>query len=468
MITDAPGKGLRLTVCKLGKDREVKEELYSKTFDPKITKELRLYISKGEDSLLINTHSKIKVRVIGKGKKSVNVIESGSKVELYADKDNALITGEISAIRKHISADSMNTAFMAQNPYNAIKPMLMVGYNVDDGILLGPSVKIIRQGFRKKPYASMQQITFLHAFNPNSYRLRYHGEWLGVLGKADFVTNARVYSPNVQNFFGMGNGSEFDKDNHTIKYYRARFDVYQVDPAIRWKTNEFTSLSIGPSFQYYHFDKDGNKGRFINNSSELYSHDRDVILNDKLFAGAVANLTVDRRNNKLLPTNGGYMNVKVQGYKGLNDASGSFVQLIPEICMYKALNQQSSIVIANRIGGGIGIGKMPFYQSMFLGGHENLLGFRQYRFAGQHMVYNNFELRLKLAKIGSYILPGQLGMIGFYDAGRVWADENNSSTMHQGVGGGIYFAPAQMLVLQVLVGHSTEGWFPMVTTGFRF
>ncbi len=31
------------------------------------------------------------------------------------------------------------------------------------------------------------------------------------------------------------------------------------------------------------------------------------------------------------------------------------------------------------------------------------------------MFYNNLELRIKLADIANYILPGQLGLTGFYD-----------------------------------------------------
>ena len=144
------------------------------------------------------------------------------------------------------------------------------------------------------------------------------------------------------------------------------------------------------------------------------------------------------------------------------------MQLIPEVAVYKSLNKRSTLVVANRLGGAVTIGKAAFYQSAFLGGHENLFGFRQYRFAGEHMIYNNLEFRLKLANFASYILPGQFGMTGFYDVGRVWEKNESSNIWHQGVGGGFYFAPAQMAVFQVTAGWSKEGWFPYVIMGFRF
>jgi hypothetical protein len=39
------------------------------------------------------------------------------------------------------------------------------------------------------------------------------------------------------------------------------------------------------------------------------------------------------------------------------------------------------------------------------------------------MVFNNFQARFRLAEIPGYILPGQLGLSGFCDVGRVWIKE---------------------------------------------
>ena len=84
------------------------------------------------------------------------------------------------------------------------------------------------------------------------------------------------------------------------------------------------------------------------------------------------------------------------------------------------------------------------------------------------MLYNNLEARIKVANVASYLLPGQLGIIGFYDIGKVWQKGYNSKTLHQGAGGGIYFAPAQMAVFQFVLGSSGEGLYPYFTMGFRF
>jgi len=84
------------------------------------------------------------------------------------------------------------------------------------------------------------------------------------------------------------------------------------------------------------------------------------------------------------------------------------------------------------------------------------------------MPYNNLEARIKLANFASYIFPGQIGITRFYDVGRVWAQHENSREWHNGAGGGLYFAPAQMAVLRVVAGYSREGWYPYIAPGFRF
>ncbi|MGC4101510.1 BamA/TamA family outer membrane protein [Ferruginibacter sp.] len=469
-ITDAPNKGLEIVIRKINKDGKIKEQLYRRVFDPSITKEIRLYVHEGDDSVIVNNHASIKLRIIGtEGAKKYSIINSSRKLQLYGKTNGVSINNTGGKLKQHLSDDPANTAYMPTNSYNKIIPMLNVGYNLDDGPMLGASVKFINQGFRKKPYASMQIISFTHAFSSKAYKINFHSEWLNAIGKTDIITNVKLLAPdNTQNFFGIGNNTVYNKSATPIKYYRARFSIYQADALLRKRFDKKNTLSFGPSFQYYHFDTDDNTGRFITNSSLIGSYDSSTIASDKAFAGIVVNFVRDNRANKIMPVRGSYLSLKTQAYAGVNDHSKNFVQVIPEFAFYKKLSRKGNIVFANRTGAGITFGKTTFYQAQFLGGHENLYGYRQYRFAGDQMLYNNAELRIKLAQAGSYILPGQLGLVGFYDAGKVWADGHDSKKIHQGVGGGIYFAPAQIAVLQLVMGHSPEGWYPYFSLGFRF
>lgn len=468
-FTDEPGKGMEVAIRKISKKGRISDLMYKRVFDPAVTKEIRLYLYKGDDSVYINNTSSIKIRIIGrKGEKVYNVAHSETNVKVYGKPEDVSAQGETRKLDMHLSADSANTAYVPTNPYNRVLPVINAGYNKDNGVLFGLSVKFINQGFRKVPYSSMQQLSFLHAFSTDAYSFGFHSEWLRALGKADVLTDLKILAPdNTQNFFGVGNNTVFNKTGDYVHYYRTTFSVYELNPALRWRNKDVT-LSIGPSMQYYRFDKDDNKGRLIQTPGLIGTYDSSTIDKAKLFGGIRINFVKDGRNDALLPTEGVYAHVGVLAYAGLNGYAKSFIQVTPEIAFYKSIDRQSALVVADRLGGGAGFGKTAFYQSLFLGGHENLLGYRQYRFAGQYMLYNNLEARIRLAQIGSYILPGQLGLLGFYDAGKVWQSGHNSSEIHQAVGGGLYFAPAQLAVLQFVAGYSKEGWYPYFTLGFRF
>ena len=474
-ITDTLDGKLNLAVFKITKKNETGKLLYNRVIDPSVTKELHLYMYGGEDNIHItNNSSPVKIRITGDGISAKQYQFEGKarylrKIHVYEGDSSAVFSGQTRPVHLHLSNDADNSAVKLTDRYNKTIPLLTAGFNADDGLILGAGIRWIKQGFRKTPYASTQEFIFAHSFSTDAFRFVYKGEWIDVFGKTDLTLNAKAFAPdNKQNFYGRGNASEFDKTGNFKRYYRARFDYYEVNPSFRWRNEKGSSLSLGPSFQYYHMDPNDNKDRFIANTSLLHSYDSSTLANDKTHAGIVADYTYDSRNNILLPTAGSYINFKLQGYTGLNSYSKSYMQFTGQIAVYKNLDRKSNFVIVDRIGGGVTAGKSAFYQSLFLGGQDNLQGYRQYRFAGEHMAYNNFEARIKLANLASYVLPGQLGLIGFYDIGKVWQKGYNDKVWHQGAGGGIYFAPAQMLVVQLVAGNAGEGWYPYFTLGFRF
>ena len=122
---------------------------------------------------------------------------------------------------------------------------------------------------------------------------------------------------NTANFFGLGNETEYDKTGDYKTYYRTRYSTYQVDPALRFRKNTRSSFSIGPSLYFYVFDKEENKGRFINNVDEIGSYDSATIEKEKWHLGIVANYTRDKRSNAVFPQWGTFINVRLQAYHGI-------------------------------------------------------------------------------------------------------------------------------------------------------
>jgi hypothetical protein len=468
-ITDS-GKAVQITIRKINKNGELKDTLMSKIYPASLTKEIRLFVAKGDDSVVVNNNSAIKLRIIGgKGQKAYNIINSRKKIKLY-DREEESYYSETGKLKKHLSKDSLNTAFIPTNLYSTALPLVTASVNGDDGFVLGLGIRYLQQkGFRKAPYTSLQQFMIAHSFSTQAFNLRYNGEWISAVGKADFVAIANIKAPdNTQNFFGRGNETTFDKTGNFKRYYRTRFNIVEVQPALRWRGRKGSAISIGPALQYYHLDEKENAGRFIKNTALINSYDSAIISKDKTHLGIVTNYTLDQRNNTVLPTWGSYVNVQLRAMGGLNDDTKSFVQITPEVALYKSLNKRGSLILSDRIGGGVTLGKTTFYQSLFLGGQGNLYGYRLYRFAGQHSVYNNLELRLVLSNFGNYIVKGQIGLGGFYDIGRVWEKGEHSEKWHNGVGGNIYFAPASLVVLKMNVAYGSDGWYPFFTAGLRF
>ncbi|HJP64076.1 MAG TPA: BamA/TamA family outer membrane protein [Mucilaginibacter sp.] len=470
-ITDAPNNGLTITAMKINKKGKLRDTLLKEIYDPAITQEIRLFTADGEDHVTLNTsHTDIKLRLVGgEGQKEYEVINSNNKVKLYGKPANHTFIGDSTRFRTHFNNDTATTAIHNSNLYSVWMPLVTANVNRDDGFLLGLGFRYTGQsGFRKFPYTTLQELMVTHSFSTDAFSINYSGTWTKAVGKADLLMQAVIKAPdNTMNFFGRGNGSVYDK-NADIGFYRIRFNTYDFNPALRWHTPSGSTFSIGPSLSYYTLDLSDNTGRLINDPAMIGSYDSTTVSKDKIHAGVVMHYINDTRNNPIFPSSGIYINLKVQGYAGLNTYSKSFAQIIPEIAFYRAIGSNSRFVIAERVGGGVTIGQTAFYQSLFLGGQGNLLGYRQNRFAGQHLFYNNLEGRLRLGDLASYIIPGQFGLSAFYDAGRVWNKNDQSDAWHQGVGGGFYFAPAALTVFQLQAGYSKEGWFPSFSLQFRF
>jgi len=471
LITTDTTKSTRITVSKYEKKNKLTDTIFTMVYKPNVTHEIRLYTQGGDDRLLIdNTGSTIPVKVIDSaGHKEINVKSDNHRLKVYGPASLHSFAGNHDDIVKHLKEDSLNRKFVPVNLYNVWVPLATVASNRDDGFLLGLGFRYTgKDGFRKSPYSMRQELLLTHSFATNAFRIRYKGEWMGVISSADLVMDAFVQAPdNTMNFFGKGNETSLNKTGDYRRFYRARFDTYQFDPTLRWHTGRVSTFSAGPSLQIYHLNADNNLDRLVSYPGLLHSSDSTTLDHDKVQLGLSASFNSDKRDNQILPAKGYYFNINAQGYEGLNADSRSYAQIRTDFTYYQKIDSAGRFVLWNRTGGGVSAGHPGFYQSMFLGGQGNLLGYLQNRFSGDHMVYNNFQGRFKLANIAGYILPGQLGLLGFYDLGRVWSKGEQSDKWHQGAGGGLYFAPASLTVIQILAGHSEEGWYPYLSLNFR-
>jgi hemolysin activation/secretion protein len=124
--------------------------------------------------------------------------------------------------------------------------------------------------------------------------------------------------------------------------------------------------------------------------------------------------------------------------------------------------------LALRAGGQRVWGTFPFHDAAFLGGASTLRGWGEQRFAGHAAAFGNAELRIFLAKF-FLLVPGDLGLFGLADAGRVFASDDRSSEWHTGFGGGVWIAPlTRSNTLSVGVARGAERTGVYVRSGFLF
>lgn len=336
-----------------------------------------------------------------------------------------------------------------------------------DGLFLGVSYKITSKKRGITPFSSKQKISALKSLKTKAIVFEYEGEWLSVFKNTDITFDGLAdIKGNIMNFFGRGNETNFDESGDFRTYYRTNFSFYQLDPALRFHLSKTTSISVGPSFQHFAFNPGDNAERYINTPEIISQFDN--LQEDKSHAGLQLTFNWDKRDDTKLPTRGINFSIRIHGYEGLNNFSNAYAQAFPQFSFYKSLDSRGKLVLANRTGAGFTIGETAFYQSAFLGSQDNLLGFRKFRFAGDHLLYNNLELRLAINPFLSKILGDKTGLIGFYDLGRVWIEDDHSKSIHHGYGAGVYVSPFNRFFVRGVLGFSDERMQPTVALRQRF
>lgn len=459
---------------KINKSGEQTTKLYERTFLYNETKEIILY-GMGEDDKFVlhgNARKTIRVRIVGgEGDDEINneaAHTTPSKTMVYdllSEKNR--FSGPL---KKQLSDNpEVNEWDRFAYKYNVAFPFISVNYNPDDGVYLGASVKYTVQGFRRDPFKLQHQLVANHSLATNAWNFRYNLDVTDAIGKLDLLVRSDMRAPNnTINYFGMGNQSVYDKSVHnSILYYRTRFTLADLGLLLKADPSQHVSISAGPAFQFFSMNKDDNKNRFIT-YPYLNGLDSASLFKNKAYLGGAVNVSIDNRNNKLMPGRGVNWQTTLRSYHGLTGVSHDYTQLSTDLSVFTSFSTMAGVVIATRIGAGINFGGYEFYQAQFLSGTENLRGFRKYRFAGDKMAYNNTELRIKVADFQTYLFPGRLGLLFFNDVGRVWTKNTDGGGWHDGYGGGLWVSPLGRFVVTASLTHSNEGTLPMISFGFQF
>ncbi|HSU51882.1 MAG TPA: BamA/TamA family outer membrane protein, partial [Segetibacter sp.] len=464
-----------IRIYAINKQDSANKIVYNRVFDSRHTSDIRLYALGGNDVFSVSGKEKspIKVRMIGgDGLDKFYVdkdVHNKSKLYVYDRSDQENVFPSTSSARIKASNDSSANTYDKHNfKYDKLGPIITILYTLDQGLLLRAGIGYEKHGFRKEPFAEKHLLSANYATERNSFMLEYSAYLTKVLKNNDVSIDFISRGPrNVSNFFGLGNETDFaNTEGKEINYYRNRFDVVSADIKLVRPLTKSITVNAGLAGQYYTSAQANNFTHFFQNYNELRPDDN--VFSHRYYAGLVVGSSIDTRNNGLFSSKGIFWETEVSAMRELAGNKTSFGKVVSELNFYIPLLKDSNIVIANRVGGGTTIGSPMFFQSMQLGGIRNLRGFHTYRFTGKTMFYHNLDVRCKLFDFNSYLFPGTVGVVGFNDVGRVWLPGEASNKWHHGYGGGIYIIPADLLLVQALVGHSVEGTMPYISVGFTF
>ena len=435
---------------------------YERVFMPGETQEVRLFGLADDDTFRLadDVPRGIRFRLVGGGGEDVFNTQGRARTWVYDDKseDNRILNKRFGVVNMISSRDDVNDyIFREDRTYNTRRfPQLLGGFNVEDGVLIGLGATYTQRGFRVQPFKSRQQVSALLAPGPQAYQIRYSGIFNDAYRHFDVVAGAAVVDPALQNFYGLGNETVYDK-NRGFRYYRVRYSYATADLAVRRRLLENKlSIALGPTLYHYWQDEDDAEGRVLENP-EAVGLNRATVFSPLLYAGGRLSVNFQSIDNLLLPTRGARWTNDLTVMGGLNELSSPISRFTSDLEVYAPLSDNKRFVTVLRGGGGhVFSESFEYFQAVTLGANNALRGFRKSRFAGNSALYGSAELRARLFKFKSRLVPGDLGVLGFGDSGRVWLDGEKSDTWLKDVGGGIYYTPFNVALISLLISVSEE------------
>lgn len=454
-----------VVMLKTSKNGKVEGELYRRVFHRRETREICLYGLGGNDQFIMRGEAAggITIHAVG-GTGDDSFADSlrggGKKNRFYDSEAGSLLSGPQSAIK--ITSDPFYNDYDGFFEFPRTYPFAAAWYTSDDGVILLGGAAIKEHAFKKRPYARQHTISGSFATEPSALKFHYgltfrqtFGRFWHTLLGADYGNNN-----NFRNFYGLGNetSNEVELDSARIFMGSLDFEVpFRYESVTGWTFEAAPKVNMinvrDDQRPFDHVQQPGLSG---------------FTTNTQWFAGARFNLDLKYQDDRDNPRHGYRWPTTLDANGGIKNAPDSYARLESALSLYASPWMRRQLTLGLRIGGAHNAGTFPFHAANTLGGTTNLRGYRKDRFSGRTSLYANTDLRVSLFKIGGDLLPGTLGLLGFFDVGRVWTDGESSSKWHPGYGAGVWYDFAGEFVLRFSVGHSTEDNTFLFGPGFFF
>jgi hypothetical protein len=400
----------------------------SAVFFPFETEEVRLHLHGGRDVVTVGGDgSAIRLRVIGGGEaRVVNTTEAGG-VRLYATGSDSA-AGRVGVDRRTPVEPPLRRPYEYWRDWGSRSfPVWWFTSGPDLGVTLGGGVTRTTYGFRRFPYASLVRFRAGFAFDAARPRADLEVEWHHENSRRRTVLAARGSGIEVVRFHGLGNATALTEPD---AYYRVRQEQLRFAPAVHFPLHARLHLTVGVL---------GERIRTRADTGRIIAATAPAGTGTVWQAALRAEVDLDSRDLAANPTRGFTVHVGGRLYPPLGDVEAVYGTLEGAATTYLTAPLPLRPTLALRAGGKHVWGPYPFFEAAFIGDARTARLGHQHRFGGDAAVYGNAELRLRFGRF-FFVVPGELGVFGLADVGRVFLDGESSNTWHTAFGGGIWMA----------------------------
>lgn len=452
---------LEVTVYPDDRGETVEEFYYKRNFLRDETNEVRIYLHGGNDRVVSEgaARKSILVRVIGEEGSNVVDDSRGGKIHFYGSPaSDRLIKGVGSEFEsrphKRPDLDTENPLREHRDWGHRTAFRLWPGFSTDIGLFIGGGILTTRYGFRKYPHASSHLIRAGYATAARTGRLDYEGNFPRESSPLYGTLSAKVSGIEILHFYGVGNETTAEEPED---FYKIRQAMISFFPAARYKFSPEFEAYVGPEIKFSFLRDDPNT--LLGQLNPYGSGDFGQF-------GLRIGLEYDSRDPGRATAPGFRLRAEGFLYPHAWDVRRVFGGVEGEAAAY--LSVASRINFALRAGGKTISGTYPYHEAAYIGGASTIRGYPRDRFAGDASLYGNAELRLKLGK-AVLILPGEYGVFGLADAGRVFVKGKSSDKWHPAYGGGLFFSILDLsTVFSITVATCEERTSVYFMAGFWF
>lgn len=407
---------------------------FDRTFFPAETDEVRLYLRGGEDHFVSSGDAQggVVVRAIGGGGDDRFGALTGT-VRHYDDRGDNEGPGidETEYDRPRDTTSPSHAAF-ARDWGSLVARTPTAAFDPDNGLILGGSVNWIEYGFRRHPYARRFGVSAALGTLTGLPRIAVQLELPAVSPGVGFLAEAVVSGLERDHFYGFGNetpGEDPDGEDGDRFFRAERWDT-RVGARLRWAAAEALRLEAGP-FVRVTRDRE-EEARLVGLSAPYGSGPFEE-------AGFEASARWDALDHPPYPEHGMSVEVKGLAAPAVLDVVEAFARAEADLRAYLTIGAPFEATLGLRGHGAHVWGDAPYHEAPSIGGRTSVRGLRSDRYTGDSSASGTAELRVPLAHFRA-LVPGEIGLLGLADVGRVWVDFEDSSTWHSAAGGGVWVA----------------------------